>query len=71
MLIGQVDDGELFFKTTKFAESFAPDLPRRPAYPNAKPALVVSAARRADAAWLHALVTGTVLELRPRSSDAR
>lgn len=71
VLVGQVDNGELFFKPTNFAQSFAPDLPRRPPYPDAKPALVVSAARRADAEWLHALVAGSVEELRPRAPANR
>lgn len=66
VLVGQVDDGELFIKPTWFADSFAPDLPRRSPYPGAKPALVVTDDRRAETGWLHTLVTGTVDELRPR-----
>lgn len=66
VLVGQINDDELFVKTSPFADSFAPDVPRRPPYPGARPALVVDADLRGRAEWLHALLAGTVEALRPR-----
>ena len=66
VLVGQINDDELFVKVTPFAATFAPDVPQRPPYPGAKPALVVDAPRRADAQWLHDLLAGSVAALRPK-----
>lgn len=71
--VGQINDDELFLKANPFADGFAPDLPRRSPYPGAKPALVVDAEHRADAARLHELLTGTAAALRaaPRPRRSR
>jgi TfoX/Sxy family transcriptional regulator of competence genes len=71
VLVGQINDGELFVKRTPFADGFAPELEQRPPYDGAKPALVVPADRRDDEAWLHDLLAGSVAALRPGAGRAR
>lgn len=63
VLIGQINDDELFVKATPFADEFAPELERRPPYPGAKPAAVVPAAALDDEEWLHGLLAGSVQAL--------
>ena len=64
VLIGQINDGELFVKVSTFADQYAPELERRSPYAGAKPALVVSEERRADGGWLRGLLSGSVEALR-------
>ena len=64
VLVGQINDGELFVKTSGFADDFAPELERRSPYPGAKPAAVVPAERLADGEWLRGLLAGSVAALR-------
>ncbi len=58
-VIGQINEGRLFVKTTAFGETFAPELARESPYPGAKPAFVVPPDKQADPAWLRAFVHGT------------
>jgi TfoX/Sxy family transcriptional regulator of competence genes len=61
---GQINEGRLFVKVTKFGEQFAPELERASPYPGAKAAFVVPPEKMADAAWLREFVAGTRLQLK-------
>lgn len=69
--VGQIDDGDFFVKANTFADGFAPELPRRPPYPGATPALVVDERSRQRSAWLHELLAGSVRALRAARSGKR
>jgi TfoX/Sxy family transcriptional regulator of competence genes len=56
VLIGQVNNGELFIKATAAGEALAVGLTKEPPYPGAKPAFKVPAARFSDSAWLTTFV---------------
>lgn len=64
VLVGQINEGELFVKRSPFAAGFAPDLEQRPPYDGAAPALVVPEARQEDQQWLRDLLAGSVQALR-------
>ena len=70
VLVGQINQNELFIKETAFSRSRAPELERRPPYPGAQPALMIGTEHRKDSGWLHELLVGTVAALRsaPRRS---
>ena len=63
-VIGQIGDGKLFIKATKFGVDYAPDLETAAPYPGAKPALVVPPEKREDAAWLREFLAGTRRQLK-------
>jgi TfoX/Sxy family transcriptional regulator of competence genes len=61
--VALVADDRLFVKPTRAGREFAPELSEAPAYPGAKPSLLVPAERWDDRAWLCELVTVTASEL--------
>lgn len=63
-VIGQINEGRLFIKVTKFGEQFAPELERASPYPGAKPAFVLPHEKMADAVWLRDFVAGTRRQLK-------
>ncbi len=72
IVIGQINEGELFIKMTPFGEQFAPELYKRTPYPGAKPAFVVPFERLADTEWLGEMISGTVQHLpKPRKHEKR
>ena len=72
IVVGQINEGELFIKTTPFGEQFAPDLHKRAPYAGAKPAFVVPFERLADTEWLGELISETVQHLpKPRRRAKR
>jgi TfoX/Sxy family transcriptional regulator of competence genes len=64
VLVGQINEGELFLKRSGFADGFAPELEHRPPYDGARPALVVPRDRLDDQEWLRDLLAGSVAALR-------
>ncbi|HEY4225930.1 MAG TPA: TfoX/Sxy family protein [Pseudolysinimonas sp.] len=66
VLIGQVNEGELFLKPTTAAADLTEHLPRRPPYPGAKPAVLVPMEQLRDAEWSRAVVALSTDELRPK-----
>jgi TfoX/Sxy family transcriptional regulator of competence genes len=66
VLIGQINEGELFIKVTVFGSTFAASLETRSPYSGAKPAYLILEEMIADAPWLSALIQGTVKELSAR-----
>lgn len=63
IVIGQINEGELFIKITDFGEGFAPELDRESPYGGAKPAFVVPVEKLEDDVWLHDFIAGTVGQL--------
>ncbi len=70
IVIGQINENELFIKTTTFGEQFAPELKKRAPYTGAKPAFVIPSDMLTDTEWLGELLTGTLQQL-PRTSRKR
>ena len=64
VLIGQINEGELFIKISSFTQRFAPTLEHRPPYEGAKPALVIPGNLLHDEHWVHELLAGSVTALR-------
>ncbi len=63
VVIGQINEDELFIKVTPFGEQFAPELKKRSPYPSAKPAFVVPSDKLTDPEWLGELISGTLPQL--------
>lgn len=63
-VIGQINEGRLSIKVTKFGEQFAPKLERASPYPGAKPTFVVPPEKLADAACPRNFVSGTRRQLK-------
>ena len=55
-IVGLICDDMLFLKVTAEGEAFGGDLEQRPAYPGAKPSLLIPAEQIEDADWLSELV---------------
>ncbi len=66
VLVGQVNEGELFLKVTDEGADLTTSLERRPPYDGAKPALVVDAAHLHDAHWVRQVLALTTKALRQR-----
>ena len=64
VLVGQINEGELFIKISPFTQQFVPNFEHRPPYEGAKPALVIPDDSLIDEPWLHELLTGSVAALR-------
>ncbi|WP_375386850.1 TfoX/Sxy family protein [uncultured Amnibacterium sp.] len=64
VLVGQINEDELFVKASAFVDEYAPELERRPPYDGAKPAAVVPTGRLDDQGWLRGLLAGSVEALR-------
>ena len=65
VLVGQVNEGELFLKPTVEAAELTSALERRSPYPGAKPAWVIDAGHLNDAEWLRGVLRRTTDALRP------
>jgi TfoX/Sxy family transcriptional regulator of competence genes len=65
VLIGQVNEGELFLKQTPQVAELTAGLERRSPYDGAKPALVVDAEHLNDPDWVRDVITLTTAALRP------
>lgn len=65
VFIGVVCDDQLHLKPTPVGIAYGEDLEMAPAYPGAKPSLVVPAERWDDQDWLSELVKITVKNLPP------
>ncbi|MEO6533404.1 MAG: TfoX/Sxy family protein [Pseudolysinimonas sp.] len=65
VLVGQINEGELFLKQTAEAEALTAGLERRSPYPGAKPALVVDTSHLNDSEWLGRALRLTTDALRP------
>ncbi len=63
-VIGQINEGRLFIKVTKFGEQFTSELEKASPYPGAKAAFVVPPEKLADATWLKDFVSGTRRQLK-------
>ena len=61
--IGVVCNDQFYLKPTKPGQSFAPDLALAPAYPGAKPSMIVPAERWDEADWITELLHITVQSL--------
>lgn len=61
--VGVVCDDQFHLKPTKAGQNFAPDLVLSPAYPGAKPSMVVPTERWDEADWLAELLRITVANL--------
>ena len=64
VLVGQVNEGELFLKPTPAIADLAAVLERRPPYPGAKPAWVVDRAHLVDAEWMRTVLSLATQSLR-------
>ena len=64
VLIGQINEGELFIKVSPSTQLFAPNLEHRAPYEGAKPALVIPEDRLHDEPWVYELLAGSVTSLR-------
>jgi TfoX/Sxy family transcriptional regulator of competence genes len=65
VLVGQINEGELFLKQTPTAAELTAPLEQRPPYAGAKPALVVDQLHLNDADWLREVLKLTTAALRP------
>jgi TfoX/Sxy family transcriptional regulator of competence genes len=63
VLVGQINEGDLFIKVTAFGESQPLGLPKAQPYPGAKPAFQVPEAKLGDIGWLLEFVRGSRAEL--------
>jgi TfoX/Sxy family transcriptional regulator of competence genes len=64
VLIGQVNDGELFLKPVPANHELTGHLPRRSPYPGAKPAILVPIDQLRDQSWVRSVVEVTTDALR-------
>lgn len=62
-VIGLVADDEFFLKPTAAGKRLAPKAAEKPAYPGAKPSLLIPKAKWKDRDWMCGLVTATADEL--------
>lgn len=69
--VGVVCNDQFHLKPTKAALGFAPDLALAPAYPGAKPSMVVPAERWDDPDWMAELVQITLEHLPRPKKKAR
>ena len=65
ILIGQINEGDLFVKQTPAGVELTAALESLPPYPGAKPALVVDQKHLSDATWLRNVIAVTTEALRP------
>jgi TfoX/Sxy family transcriptional regulator of competence genes len=65
VLIGQINERELFLKSTPATAELTATLEQRPPYSGAKPALVIDPAHLNDTEWLRNALSVTTDALRP------
>ena len=65
VLVGQINEGELFVKQTSAASELTAPLERRPPYPGAKPAVAIDHLHLIDAEWMRSVLALTTDALRP------